>query len=132
MDIVTVNDVSAAITGATFASIYGGKASMQAVQSFVTSVIARMASQSETFKKLMVVDLGENQKNQLVVAILGAASAYWRKGSVLKGSFSSVAIDLIAEDAVRMLGLSNSALLSTNSVKGPAAATTSGTATSPP
>jgi len=131
MDFVTTSDISAAITGAGFANVYGMNVMQQTTQSFVISVIARMAAQSEMFAQLMVVKLDKQQKNELVVAILSAAASYWKKGSIMKGALSGVSIDLVSVEVIKMLGLADSAILSTASVSGPASATTSGTSTTP-
>ena len=124
MDLVTINDISAAVSGGSWAYAYGNKPLMQALQSFVISVIARMAAKSEMAAKLDIVPT--KSKNELIVAILSAGAAYWRNGSVLKGALSGYAIDLISEDVVNSLGLSDSPLISTSGAKGPASATTSG------
>ena len=128
-DIITVSDISSAIVGAGFGNVYGFSMQQQAVQSFVVSVIARIASKSDALKSVMVVDLDSSQKNQLVVAILSALGAYWRKHSPMKGAFTGVAVDLVAEEAVRILGMSDKAVFTTSGVaKGPAGTTTGGSA----
>ena len=128
-NIVTVSDISAALTGAAFGNVYGFSMQQQAIQSFAVSVIARIASRSDALKNVMIVDMDASQKNQLVVAVLSALGSYWRKHSPMKGAFTGVAVDLVAEEAVRILGMSDKAVFTTSgAAKGPAGTTTGGSA----
>jgi hypothetical protein len=97
-----MGDLSAAIVAYFFASTMStGKPGMQAVQSFVVSVIARIAAKSGMADFMGKLDT--TQKNQIVVAILSAIGGSYKGGSPLKAAISGVSVDLLAEDLLRLL-----------------------------
>ena len=59
----------------------------------------------------MFSSLNNSQKNEILVGVLSAAAAKMKNKSVTKGVIMGVSIDLVAEDIIRMLGLSDVNLL---------------------
>ena len=104
---IKLSDGVAAIVGYVYASqMNTGKPSMQAVQSLVVSIVARLSVKAGFLDMLSSKEKGgasEDQKNQLVVAILSAMGSLGRGQNVLKGTIASVSVDLIAEDIVNKL-----------------------------
>ena len=101
-DLVSMGDLAAAVVGYGFAqTMSSGKPGMQAVQSFVVSVIARIAAKSGMADFMGKLD--NQQKNQIVVAVLSAIGGSYKGGSPLKAAISGVSIDLLAEDILRLL-----------------------------
>jgi hypothetical protein len=112
-DIFVLSDLFAGVQGALFSSVFcmPGGPGMQAVQSLVVSVLARMASTKMlTRDKLSMLD--NSQKNQLLVAIMSGAAAYYRRSGVGKGALSGVSIDLLAQHTVTLIGLDDKPLFS--------------------
>lgn len=108
--ILSSSDVSAMIVGAGYAAAgaASGGALMVGVRSIVISVLARMASQST----MMSNDtLNSTQKNEIVVAILGAVIGYARKGNPITSMLSAVSIDLLAVHTLQLLNLEDKNLL---------------------
>lgn len=100
-DLVKLTDLAASGAGALFASVYGGNPGMQAGQSFIVSVAARILSQN-IFQNAMS-QMTPGSKNQFVVGILSAIIAAVRKQSVGKAILSGVSADLLGEQVIVML-----------------------------
>jgi hypothetical protein len=99
-----VSDIAAGIVGYVYAdTLNTAKPSMQATQSFVVSVIARIASKAGMGSFMGKLD--DTQKNQLIVAILSALAGSYKGGSPLKGALTAMSIDLLAEDLIRMFNI---------------------------
>ena len=111
MDWVKTSDVSAALVGAGWSSIYNTSTpGMLSVKAGVISVLARLLSTTDIASKMTAMD--ENQKNQLLVAIANALDSYRTKGSVFKGALQGVAIDLIAQEILKTFGMEDKGLIS--------------------
>ena len=121
-DLVSMGDLSAGVVGYFFAQSMGtGKPGMQAVQSFVVSVIARIAAKSGMADFMGKLD--NTQKNQVVVAILSAIGGSYKGGSPLKAAISGMSVDLLAEDLLRLLNQDpNSGFFQMGGGAGPAVA----------
>ena len=103
-DLLTVSDISAALVGYLYADqLNTGKPAMQASQSFIVSIIARLAARSNMTSWMGKLDNG--QKNQLIVAVLSALAGSYKGGNAVKGALTGTSIDLIAEDVIRMLNI---------------------------
>ena len=110
-DMIKYNDVAAAAVGAVFSSLYSsGSPAMAARSSFITSSTARLVSEWALKGKLN--GLSDNGKNQLVVALISALMAYYRKQNPWKQAVSGVSIDLIAEEILKMMKIDDQALFS--------------------
>jgi hypothetical protein len=98
-EILVVSDVMAALTYAGMTQIYGGLGSpgMAGIQALVTSIVARLMSRS-TMLGSAGDTLSERNKNELIVAVIGAVSGYTRKGSWVKGAVSAASADLIGSE----------------------------------
>jgi hypothetical protein len=101
-DLVTLSDVLAGGIGVGFASQVNGssKPYMQGVQSFVISVIARLASKPEYS---FLGNLDDGQKNQLLIAVMSGIAGYSRGSGVLKAMLSGSSIDLLATEILHMI-----------------------------
>jgi hypothetical protein len=105
-DLVSVSDIAAGVVGYVYAdTLNTAKPSMQAGQSFVVSLVARIASKAGMGSFMGKLDDG--QKNQLIVAIISALACSYKGGSPLKGSLTGMSIDLLAEDLIRMFDISD-------------------------
>ena len=102
-DLLNMGDLSAAVVAYGFVSSMGvgGKPGMQAAQSFVVSLIARIAAKSGTVDFMGKMD--DSQKNQIVVALLSAIAGSYRGGGPLKAAITGVSIDLLSDDILRLL-----------------------------
>jgi hypothetical protein len=110
---LSTSDVSAAIVGAGFSSIYGNSTpGMQAIKSLVISIIARLLSTSAMISK-SAVSLDDGQKDQIVVGVLSAIESYfWKpKQSVFKGVISGISIDLVAQEVLKLIRLPDSSII---------------------
>ena len=100
-DLLSVSDITAAVVGYVYADqLHTRKPTVQAVQSLIVSVIARITANSG-----MSAFMGSDTdiKNQIVVAVLSAIGSSYKGGGPMKGALSGVSIDLIAEDILRLL-----------------------------
>lgn len=112
-DLVHWSDVIAAGVGAAHAQIYGGtRPGMQAAQSFVVSVMARVMSNKLLSEQMK--DMTPQAKNQLLVGMISAAIAAFRKQSVARSAFTGVSVDLLAEEVLRMFKFNDSGLFSSS------------------
>ena len=107
-DLVKLTDLAASAAGALFASVYGGSPAMQAGQSFIVSVVARVLSQN-IFQTSMS-QMTPGAKNQFIVGILSAIIAAVRKQSVGKSVLGGVSADLLGEQVIAMLKMDDSSL----------------------
>jgi hypothetical protein len=110
---LTTSDVSAALVGAGFSSIYStGTPAMFAVKSLVISVVSRLASTS-TFMSTSLGSMDAGQKNQLVVGILSAIESYARSKNqnVLKAVVSGISIDLIGQEIIKLTNMEDKVLM---------------------
>ena len=111
MNLLTINDVAAGAVGYIFAKEFvHTKPTHQAIQSLVVSSVARMLSTSQMASALTSLNTG--QKNELIVGVLSAVCSSIQHRSVTKGALAGVSIDLLAEDVVRSIGMSDSSLIS--------------------
>ena len=109
-NIISLSDFTAAITGYVFAEVIGHTSGYkQATQSFFVSLVARAITEGGWIP--MFSSLNNSQKNEILVGVLSAAAAKMKNKSVSKGVIMGVSIDLVAEDIIRMLGLSDVNLL---------------------
>ena len=110
-ELLTTSDISTAIVGAGFATVYQnlGTPVMAAVKALVVSVVARMVSKS----KIMGTTITDEQKNQLVVAVLAAVEAYSRgkNQSIGRAVLSGVSIDLIGQEVLKLMKISDTVLI---------------------
>ena len=104
--LLTPSDVSAVLMSAVFKMAlptYPGSYAKNAVRTLLISVIARMVPEwTSTFTSLTGA-----QKNELVVAILGAAEAMYSKHPALQGAIGQVSIDLLGQELVTLLGMND-------------------------
>jgi hypothetical protein len=110
---LTSSDVSAAIVGAGFSSVYGmGTPMMFAVKTIIISVAARLSSTS-TMMSGEALGMDPSQKNQLIVAVLNAIDSYARSKnqSVLKAVLSGVSIDLIGQEVLKLTRMEDKVLI---------------------
>ena len=109
-NIISLSDFTAAITGYVFAEVIGHTSGYkQATQSFFVSLVARAITEGGWIP--MFSSLNNSQKNEILVGVLSAAAAKMKNKSVTKGVIMGVSIDLVAEDIIRMFGLSDVNLL---------------------
>jgi hypothetical protein len=112
MNILTVNDAAAGTIGYVFAQQFAlTKPTHQAIQSLIVSSVARMLSESSLTNAFTSLNTG--QKNEIIVGVLSAVCSSVQNRSVMKGTIAGMSIDLLAEDVVRLLGLSDKSLLGT-------------------
>lgn len=110
-NLVMTSDISAALIGAGFANIYNlGSPGMYAVRSALVSIFARMLTKSTALNSAMPT-MTDGSKNQLFVASIGALVSYFRKGNVMKGAISQSAIDLIAVEVLKTIGMEDKSLI---------------------
>ena len=110
---VTTSDISAAIVGAGFSSVYGiSTPPMQALQALVISIIARLFSDSSMMANNMS-NMTMGQKNQLIVGILSGIFGYYKnpKGSLFKSVITGVSQDLIGQEILNTFNFTDSTLL---------------------
>ena len=123
-DMLRYSDLTAGITGAAFASAYGlGSPGMAAGQAVITSILARLLSDS--LIKDRFDSLSDEGKNQLIVGLLGAIYSYSKKGSVWKAALTSISIDLIGNEIIKLFKMDDGSIYDkkteTNSTSTPAA-----------
>ena len=110
---VTTSDISAALVGAGFSSVYGiSTPPMQALQALVVSIVARLASDSTMMTDNMK-NMTSGQKNQLIVGILSGIFGYYRnpKASMFKSLITGVSQDLIGQEILTTFNFTDSTLL---------------------
>ena len=108
---LTSSDISAALVGAGYSSVYGmGSPAMVAVKTLVISVVARIASSSETFGGSSTYT---EQNNQLVVAVLNAIDSYARSKnqSMIKAVLSGISIDLLGQEVLKLTKMEDKVLI---------------------
>ena len=120
-EFLKTSDLMAVLVAAGWSNVYNISNPMtMGLRSGVISIIARLLSSSEFSKKM--TSLNSNQKNQFVVAILNALEAYRSKNQVMKGAFTGVAIDLIAQEVLNTFNFDDQSLISfsgtTNTTQG--------------
>jgi hypothetical protein len=111
---ITTSDVSAAIVGAGFSSIYGmSTPPMVALQALVVSIVARLASDSTMMTSTMTTTMSSSNKNQLIVGILSGIIGYYRnpKTSMFKTIISGVSMDLLGSEILQTLNFPDTVLL---------------------
>ena len=101
-DLVSLSDVGAGLIGVAFGSQVNGssKPYMQGMQSFLISVIARLASKPEYS---FLGNLDNGQKNQLLIALMSGIAGYSRGSGVLKSMISGASIDLLATEILHQI-----------------------------
>ena len=110
MDILMTSDIAAAMVGAGWSTAYNtstpGYAAMKAL---AISMVARILSTSESLKSFTGT-LNTDQKNQLLVAILNAGSAYMKRENLWKTTLSGVSIDLVSQEVLKLMNFEDKAL----------------------
>jgi hypothetical protein len=110
MDWVTTSDISAALVGAGWSSVYNTSTpGMLAVKAGIISVLARLVSTTDFASKMTAMDA--NQKNQLLVAIANALDSYRTKGGPFKNALQGVAIDLIGQEILKTFNMEDKVLI---------------------
>ena len=101
-DLLTLSDLSAGLVGTAFSyTVYGSnKPYMQGVQSFIISMIARLASQP---KFSFLGNLDNSQKNQLIISILNGIAGYSRGSGIAKNMIAGSAIDLLGQEILNLI-----------------------------
>ena len=111
---ITTSDISAAIVGAGFSSIYGlSTPPMQALQALVVSIIARLASDSSVVTSSMTTNMTNGNKNALIVGVLSGIIGYYRnpKGSMIKTVITGVSMDLLGSEILQTFNFQDTVLL---------------------
>jgi hypothetical protein len=109
-NILSLSDFTAGIVGYIFAEINGGSTGMkQAGQSFIVSLFARAIAEAGFLS--FFKSLNTSQKNEIFVGVLSGVASKMRGKGVIRGMINGVSIDLIAEDLIKMFGLSDVNLL---------------------
>lgn len=103
------SDISAALVGAGFSTAYAmpGSPAMQAVQSAVVSIVARVVASSKMLAAVTPVGVTGDQKNQIVVAALSAAVGYYKRHGLLKSALTGVSIDLLSQEVLTVLNMTD-------------------------
>jgi hypothetical protein len=110
---LTTSDVSAALVGAGFSTVYGiSTPPMQALQAMVISIIARLFPDSSMITN-NITSMNEGQKNQLIVAVLSGIMGYYKnpKGSMFKAVVTGVSQDLIGQEILKTFNFEEKSLL---------------------
>jgi hypothetical protein len=110
---LTTADVSAALVGAGFSTVYGiSTPPMQALQAMIISIISRLFSDSSMMTNNLT-NMNEGQKNQLIVAVLSGIMGYYKnpKGSMLKAVVTGVSQDLIGQELLKTFNFDDKSLL---------------------
>jgi hypothetical protein len=104
-DILKYSDITSAIVGAGFATAYNQATTpgMAAAQALVTSILARLLSDS--LLKDRFASLSTEGKNQLIVGMLGGIYSYSKKGSVFKAALTSISVDLIGAEVIKLFNM---------------------------
>jgi hypothetical protein len=111
---ITTSDISAAIVGAGFSSIYGlSTPPMVALQALVVSIVARLASDSSMLTSTMSTPISSSNKNQLIVGILSGIIGYYRnpKASMIKTLITGVSIDMLGGEVLQTFNFQDTVLL---------------------
>ena len=111
---ITTSDISAAIVGAGFSSIYGlSTPPMQALQALVVSIIARLASDSSMVTSSMTTNMTNGNKNALIVGVLSGIIGYYRnpKNSMIKTVITGVSMDLLGSEILQTFNFQDAVLL---------------------
>ena len=111
---ITTSDISAAIVGAGFPSVYGlSTPPMQALQALVVSIVARLASDSSVLTSTMTTTMSTGNKNQLIVGILSGIIGYYRnpKGSMIKTVITGISMDMLGGEILQTFNFQDTVLL---------------------
>jgi hypothetical protein len=114
MDLLSYSDIAASISGAAFAETFGsiGSAQSVAIRSLAVSIIARILSKNATLTS-SIPSLNENAKNTLVLGVLNAIYAYYKKQNIAKLILTGISIDLVAVEILKTLKLNDEIIFST-------------------
>jgi hypothetical protein len=113
---LTTSDVSAAVVGAGFSSVYGmSTPPMQALAALIISVVARLTSES-TFMNNNLSSMNESQKNQLIVGVLSGIFGYYKspKTNVIKSILTGISQDLIGQELLRTFNFEDKFIIGGN------------------
>lgn len=105
------SDIAAGVTGALFKHVYSnlpGSMPMVAAKAAAFSALARILPNKVS---LNVGSLTIGQKSEIMVAVLGAGEAAFRKHDALQGGFSYMAIDALSLQLMQLLGITDASLL---------------------
>jgi hypothetical protein len=117
-DILKYSDLTSALVGAGFASAYNtGTPGMAATQALITSILARLLSDS--LLKDRFSTLSNEGKNQMIVGILGGLYSYSRKGSVFKSALTSISVDLIGAEVIKLFNMEDGSVFDKTKSKEP-------------
>ena len=109
-DLITLSDFLAGGIGIAFASqvINSNKPYMQGLQSFVISVIARLASKPEYS---FLGSLSPGEKNQLLVSIMSGLAGFGRNQGVIKSMLVGSSCDLLGTEILELLHFNDSGII---------------------
>src|SRR4051794_5128991 len=105
------SDLASGLVGAVFKysfSSFAGSMSMVAAQAVVISILARVIPGKLSVN---VGSLTESQKSEILVAVLGAAVAAYKKHDPLQGAVGYSAIDSLALQLMAILQMSEGAIV---------------------
>ena len=103
------SDLFAGAVGAGFSGLYRiGSPGYMAARAVLISSVARVISESSFGGS---VNMSADAKNQLVVAVANAIDSYRGKGSPMKGAVTGVSIDLIANEVMKLIGMTNTTVV---------------------
>jgi len=114
---LTTSDISAALVGAGFSSVYGlSTPPMQALASLVISIVSRIASQSAVMQNNMK-NMNASQKNQFIVGVLSGVYGYYRNSrtNILKSILTGVSVDLIGQEILKTFNFEDSVIVGSTS-----------------
>ena len=99
------SDLGAALTGAAFKYAFPsfpGSVGMVALESGIISVLARVIPGN---MNISVASLNDQQKSEVLVGLLGAANAAFRKHDPLQGLVMHMATDCLANEIMNILSV---------------------------
>ena len=111
------SDISAALAGAVFKHAYPslpGSMGMVMAEALVFSILARIVPTSVSFgMNGLNMGLSDNQKSEILIAILGALSGAFQKKDVIQSAVGFTAIDCLGNSLMAIMGMSDSAITTT-------------------
>lgn len=111
MEFLTTSDIMAGMIGCGWSSVYNiSNPMMLGIRAIVISVIARIASQNGPLATAMP-NMTADMKNQLLVAVCGGIASYYKKGNPVRGALSSVSIDLISIEVLKLMKMDDTVIV---------------------
>ena len=105
------SDIAAAVTAAGFKHVFSnlpGSMPMAAAKAAAFGVIARVLPGKVTVN---VGGLTNGQKSEILIGLLAAAEAAWKKHDPLQGAVAYMAIDALSLQLMTMFGIPDTSLL---------------------